>query len=214
MASCPCQPPACHHLPSSLPPCLLSDVHRSQDTRCDRSAVAPASCSLWPCCELRVTSCLSLCLFLALPEGPCGTGRGSDGSAADPHGYGPPGSGPGCLPASAACADGHRDSPWSSCRVPGPFSVLPALNPQGTGTVTAASRLTVSPDQPGTLNASHSWLWTKSLTHAHTCFTQVHTNPTTYRHGQRGLTCPNATLVTFIFFYVVKKMNYCFIILL
>lgn len=112
------------------PPCLLSNVQRSQDTRCDRSAVAPASCSLWPCCERGVTSCLSLCLFLALPEGPCGTGRGCDGSTADPRGYGPPGPGPGpgCLPASAASADGHRRGPRSSCRVPGLFS-LPSFLP-------------------------------------------------------------------------------------
>ena len=135
--------------------------------------MAPASCSLWPCCERSVTSCLSLCLFLALPEGPCGTDRGCDGSAADPCGYGPPGPGPGCLPASAASTDGHRSGPRSFCRVPGLFSPLlhcPHSTPKGAGTVIAASRLALSQAQPWThsLTASHSWPWTKSLTHAHT----------------------------------------------
>lgn len=174
--------------PPLPPPCLLSDVHRSQDTRCDRSAVAPASCSLWPCCKRGVTSCLSLCLFLALPEGPRGTGRGCDGSTADPRGYGPPGPSPGCLPASAASADGHRRGPRSSCRIPGPFSLPPCPPPspqrphstlKGAGTVTAASRLTVSQAQPWThcLTASHSWPCTKSLTHAHThSHSYIHTS--------------------------------------
>lgn len=168
--------------------------------------MAPASCSLWPCCERGVTSCLSLCLFLALPEGPCGTGRGCDGSAADPRGYGPPGPGPGCLPASAASADGHRHSPRSSCRVPGPFSLppCPLHHPhstlKGAGAVTAASRLAVSQAQPQTqsLTASHSWPRTKSLTHAHThSHSYIHTSPYqpkdiqthTYRHRPTVHTC-------------------------
>lgn len=35
-----------------LPSSLLRNVHRSQDTRCDRSAVLFPSCSLWPCWKL------------------------------------------------------------------------------------------------------------------------------------------------------------------
>lgn len=105
--------------------------------------MAPASCSLWPCCERGVTSCLSLCLFLALPEGPRGTGRGCDGSTADPRGYGPPGPCPGCLPASAASAVEHCCGTRRSCRVPGSFlckppppspllpPASPTLHPQG-----------------------------------------------------------------------------------
>lgn len=169
--------------PPLPPPCLLSDVHRSQDTRCDRSAVAPASCSLWPCCERGVTSCLSLCLFLALPEGPRGTGRGCDGSTADPRGYGPPGPYPGCLPASAASTVGHCCGTRRSCCVPGSFLCKPPPPPlpscplhrphstlKGAGTVTDASRLAVSSAQPRThsLTALHSWTCIESLTHAHT----------------------------------------------
>lgn len=176
--------------PPHPPPCLLSDVHRSQDTRCDRSAVVPASCSLWPCCERGVTSCLSPCLFLALPEGPRGAGRGGDGSAADPRGYGPAGPGPGCLPASAASADGHHREPREP-RVPGLFSLPPCPHNhhhhrhrphstlKGAGTVTAASRLAVSQAQPRThsLAASHSWPCTESLTHAHTrLHSYIHTS--------------------------------------
>lgn len=172
--------------------------------------MAPASCSLWPCCERGVTSCLSLCLFLALPEGPRGTGGGCDGSAADPLGQCPTGPGPGCLPASAASADGHRRSPRRSCRVPGPFSLSPCppsppphhphSSLKGAGTVTAASRLAVSQAQPRThsLTASHSWPRTKSLTHAHTrSHSYIHTRPYqpkdiqthTYRHRPAMHTC-------------------------
>lgn len=139
--------------------------------------MAPASCSPWPCCERGVTSCLSLCLSLALAEGPRGAGRGCDGSAADPRGYGPPGPGSGCLAARAAHADGHRPGPRSLCRVPGLFSLYPPtpslLTPpthtppwRGAGSVTAASSLAVSQAQPRThsLAASHSWTCIQSLT--------------------------------------------------
>lgn len=83
--------------------------------------MAPASCSLWPCCKRGVTSCLSLRLFFALPEGPPGTSRGCDGSAADPCSYGPPGPQPGSIPARAASAVGHCRRLRCSCRVPGLF---------------------------------------------------------------------------------------------
>lgn len=86
--------------------------------------MAPASCSLWPCCERSVTSCLSLCLFLGLPEGPRGTHHGSDGSTAGPCGHGPPGPISACLSASAACTGGHRCCSWRSCRVPGLFCLI------------------------------------------------------------------------------------------
>lgn len=104
------------------PPFLLKDVYWSQETSCDRSDVAPTSCSLWPCCEQSVMSCLSLCLSLALPEGPRGADCGSDGSAAQPHGHDPPGPGPVYLPASAADADNYRGDPRSSGRLTGLFA--------------------------------------------------------------------------------------------
>lgn len=156
--------------------------------------MAPASCSLWPCCEQGVTSCLSLCLFLALPEGPCG--HGCDGSAADPRGYDPPGPGSGCLPGSAASADGHSDGPWSSCRVPGLFFQLPdppqppppTLQPQGcghchscqqAGCVTSSAR----DPQPHRLTQlvmdkeSHTCPHTFAVTHSHKYIpTQGHTD--------------------------------------
>lgn len=184
-----CFPASSLSPPPLLPPCLLRDVHQSKDTRCDRSAVAPASCSLWPCWERGVTSCLSLCLFLALPEGPCGTGRGCDGSAADPRGFASPGPGPACPPASAACTAGNRHGLWRFCRIPGLFP-LPHCPPlillhyrphstlKGEGTVTAARRLAVSQAQTRThsYTTSHSWPWTKSLAHAHTCLrSYIHT---------------------------------------
>lgn len=53
---------ACHHLRFRFLR-LWSDVHQSQDTRFDRSA---ASSSPWPCLELSVTSCFSLCLLFSL----------------------------------------------------------------------------------------------------------------------------------------------------
>lgn len=156
--------------------------------------MAPASCSLWPCCKRGVTSCLSLCLFFALPEGPRGTGRGCDGSTADPRGYDPPGPGPSYLPASAASADGHRCGPRSSCRVPGPLSLCrpspssrslhrPHFTPKGAGTVTAASRLAVSQAQAWTHRLtqlamhreSHTCPYTFALIHSHKCIpTQGH----------------------------------------
>lgn len=98
--------------------------------------MVPASFSPWPCCKQGVTSCLSLHLFFALPEGPPGTSRGRDGSTADPRSYGPAGSQPGSIPACAASAVKHRHSRRCSCRVPGLFlcprhPLPPALHPQG-----------------------------------------------------------------------------------
>lgn len=98
--------------------------------------MAPASCSLWPCCKQGVTSCLSLHLFFALAEGPPGTSRGCDGSTADPCSYGPPGPQPGSIPACAASTVRHCHSFWCSCCVPGSFLCPlhpppPALHPQG-----------------------------------------------------------------------------------
>lgn len=116
-----CCPASCLTPPPLSPACLLRDVRCSQESACDRSAVAPASCSLWPCCEQSVMSCLSLCLFLALPEGPRGTDCGSDGSTADPSGYGSPGPGPVYLSASASGTDNRHSGPWSFSRVPGLF---------------------------------------------------------------------------------------------
>lgn len=162
--------------------------------------MAPASCSLWPCCELSVTSCLSPCLFLALPEGPRGTGRGSDGSAADPRGYGPAGPGPVSLPASAASADGHCRGPRSSCRVSGPFPLPPrcpssTARPRsalkGTGAIKSARRLAVSQAHPGNHSRTTSHRAGRGQrvshmpTHVHAqTFTLVHPNPRTCRHGQ------------------------------
>ena len=83
----------------------------------------PPSCSLWPCWKGDVTSCLSLCLLLASPEGPRGASRGSDGSSAGPCSPAPPG--PGRLAASPAPADHQRSNgPRSRCRLPGPCSVV------------------------------------------------------------------------------------------
>lgn len=62
--------------------------------------------------------------FFALPEGPRGAHRGSDGSTAGPCSYDPPGPVSACLSASAACTSGHRRSSRRSCRVPGLFSLI------------------------------------------------------------------------------------------
>lgn len=136
--------------------------------------MAPASCSPWPCCKRGVTSCLSLHLFFALPEGPPGTRRGCDGSTADPCSYGPPGPQPGSIPARAASAVGHRHGLRCSCRVPGSFLVpttptTPCTPPPSR--VQALSHLpggmAVSRLSPGP-TASHSWTCIESLTHGHT----------------------------------------------
>lgn len=193
--------------PPLPPPCLLSDVHRSQDTRCDRSAVAPASCSLWPCCERGVTSCLSLCLFLALPEGPRGTGRGCDGSTADPRGYGPPGPCPGCLPASAASAVGHCCGTRRSCRVPGSFLCKPPLSPpapciahtppsraQALSQMPAGwlcHQLSPGPTALPPYTAGHASKVSHMPTHVHVrTFTQVLTSPRTCRRRHKGTDPP------------------------
>lgn len=148
--------------------------------------MAPASCSLWPCCKQRVTSCLSLCLLPALSEGPCGCGR--DGFTADPWGDGPPGPSPSCLPASAASAGGHCCGTRSTCRVPGLFTAPLCLFSTHTPPprVQRHSQLPAGwlcyKHSPG-LTASHSWQWTQVshvsiLIHTRT-FTHAHNVPRT-----------------------------------
>lgn len=160
--------------------------------------MAPASCSLWPCCRRGVTSCLSLCLFLALPEGPRGAGRGGDGSAADPRGCGPPGPGPACLPASAASADGHRLAARRSCRVPGPYSPPPFPHSAPFAAHAPPSRARALSQLPAgwlchklspgpTASPPHTAGHASRVSHmpTHVCthtFTQVYADPRTCRH--------------------------------
>lgn len=61
-----CFPPLQAPPPPQLP-CLLRDVRQRRDSGCDSGA---ASCSLWPCCQQSVTSCLSPCRCLVLHRRP------------------------------------------------------------------------------------------------------------------------------------------------
>lgn len=166
--------------------------------------MAPASCSPWPCCKRGVTSCLSLHLFFALPEGPPGTSRGCDGSTADPCSYGPPGPQPGSIPACAASAVRHCHGLRCSCRVPGSFLCPlrpppPALPLEGAGTVTSARRHGCVTARPWTHSLTQLDMHRKSHTWPHICgqpFTQVFNSPGTHKHRHSGieLPCPGTSV--------------------
>lgn len=188
--------PAFCWLPHLLPPpCLLSDVHSSQDTRSDRSTVAPASCPLWLCCKQGVTSCLSLHLFFPLSEGPPGTSRGCDGSTADPCSYDPPGPQPGSIPACAATAVRHCRNLQCPCRVPGlflcPLNPPPNVpHPQGCRHCHICQQDDWVTAQPWTHWFSQLDMHRKSHMCPHICghsFTQVFNSPWTCRRRHKGV---------------------------
>ncbi|MEQ2194729.1 hypothetical protein XENOCAPTIV_002131 [Xenoophorus captivus] len=114
--------------------------------------------------------CLSLCLFLALPEGPCSGDRGSDISAADPSGHDPPGPSPVYLPACATNTDEHHSGPRRSSRVPGLFPAV--AHPKGHSRQEAAASQVPQlyhVTQLGMDKESHTCPQTFAPVHSHYC---------------------------------------------
>ncbi|MEQ2160729.1 hypothetical protein GOODEAATRI_002398 [Goodea atripinnis] len=114
--------------------------------------------------------CLSLCLFLALPEGPCSGDRGSDISAADPSGHDPPGPSPVYLPACATNTDEHHSGPRRSSRVPGLFPAV--AHPKGHSRQEAAASQVPQlyhVTQLGMDKESHTCPQTFAPMHSHYC---------------------------------------------